>query len=206
MAIGDKKPVVMEGDIGELVPPNLHAAQHAADGSDPITPDMINAVNKAGDTMTGALKVEISGVQNIHSVNPNADVAFVQYYNPTDKRAANIGWNDNQLYFQPTRDLVAWAKYNILHTGNKPSGSYTGNGDATARTIDTGGIGNVCIINGGTGGSVIVSNAGGIIVTTQGTMLGLKYSEARFANGVLTIATASMYINHSGSTFTYQVL
>lgn len=76
------------------------------------------AVNKAGDTMTDALTVEKSGKRNIHSVNPDADIAFIQYHNPTDNRAANISWSDNQLYYQTTKDMVSWNKHPILHTGN----------------------------------------------------------------------------------------
>ena len=43
MAKGDKKPVVMTGDIDSTVAKKLHAPQHAAGGSDPITPGMIGA-------------------------------------------------------------------------------------------------------------------------------------------------------------------
>lgn len=41
-------------------PPAGHAStQHASGGSDPVTPAMIGAVNKAGDTMTGTLISDI---------------------------------------------------------------------------------------------------------------------------------------------------
>lgn len=43
MALGEKKSVLMETDIGELVPPKNHAEQHRGGGSDPITPDMVGA-------------------------------------------------------------------------------------------------------------------------------------------------------------------
>ena len=43
MAKGDKNPVVMTGDIDSTVAKKLHAPQHAAGGSDPITPQMIGA-------------------------------------------------------------------------------------------------------------------------------------------------------------------
>lgn len=38
-----------------------HAAQHASGGADPVTPAAINAVNKAGDTMTGSLLIGEEG-------------------------------------------------------------------------------------------------------------------------------------------------
>lgn len=94
--------------------------------------------------------------------------------------------------------------YNILHTGNKPSGSYTGNGSATSRTIETGGIGSVCAVF-GYGGFAIVTLHGGIIRTTAG-IIGLSQTEAVFANGVLTLATTNDVLNRNGSTAYYQVL
>lgn len=45
MATGDKRPVVMTGDIDKTIAKKLHAAQHAASGSDPITPEMIGAAS-----------------------------------------------------------------------------------------------------------------------------------------------------------------
>lgn len=38
-------------------PPSPHALEHASGGSDPITPEMIEAVKKSGDTMTGRLNL-----------------------------------------------------------------------------------------------------------------------------------------------------
>lgn len=57
MAIGDRKNVVMESDIGSKVPAKSHAAQHAASGGDPITPQSIGALPTAGGTVTGDLTV-----------------------------------------------------------------------------------------------------------------------------------------------------
>lgn len=47
MAMGEKRAVVMQGDIGVDggVPSYIHAAQHASDGADPITPEMIGAAS-----------------------------------------------------------------------------------------------------------------------------------------------------------------
>ena len=39
----------------------VHAAQHATDGSDPITPDAIGAVAKSGGTVTGELLFDVAG-------------------------------------------------------------------------------------------------------------------------------------------------
>lgn len=57
MAIGDRKNVVMEADIGTTVPPKTHADQHAATGSDPITPESIRALPTTGGRIDGNLAI-----------------------------------------------------------------------------------------------------------------------------------------------------
>lgn len=94
----------------------------------------------------------------------------------------------------------------LLHTGNKPTGAYTGNGSATARTINIGGIGNALVIN-GPYTTVWVGNNGAIGIYQDSTTVGfLNKSEILFKDGVLTISTAKGLVNESGETFTYQVL
>lgn len=94
----------------------------------------------------------------------------------------------------------------ILHTGNKPTGTYTGNGDAIERTINTGGIGSACIINGG-GWFAVVGTYGGVYVNgVQGTVHAIKHAELKFSNGILTIATTNPCVNASTEIYTYQVL
>ena len=91
------------------------------------------------------------------------------------------------------------AYHKILDTGNKPSGSYVGNGSATSRTINTGGIGNALLIT---------SIKGFAIITYYGIMTTNSISsiEANFRNGVLTIASTNDLLNTNGETYMYQVL
>ncbi len=94
----------------------------------------------------------------------------------------------------------------LLHTGNKPTGTYTGNGDATSRTVNLGGIGTVVYISGG-GYGVFVTQMGGIVFAYDGRAISmLSNSEIKFAEGVLTIATTNSAVNASGTNHSYQVL
>ena len=98
------------------------------------------------------------------------------------------------------------ASREILHTGNKPSGSYTGNGSATSRTIDVGGIGSVLHVR-GYGNSGIVMPSGAIFVPyTGGAPVVFGNSEMAYANGKLTITSTNNAVNRSGETYTYEVL
>lgn len=91
MAIGDKKPVIMEADIGVEggVPPYLHASQHSASGADPITLDMIGAAsadlsNVSNEDML--TKIESSGF--VGGSNPNL-LDNWYFADPIDQRG---GW------------------------------------------------------------------------------------------------------------------
>lgn len=96
----------------------------------------------------------------------------------------------------------------ILHTGNKPSGSYTGNGSAAARTIDTGGIGKVMIIWSNTNTTIaVVTHNAGALCKTETTVKALKNSACAIsANGALALVTDDITLNANGVTYNYQVL
>ena len=95
----------------------------------------------------------------------------------------------------------------ILHTGNKPTGTYTGNGSATERQISTGGIGSAMLVVGG-GHSMIVLPNGAFGVSKTGTAVNLINEEngIYFVNGICYMATASDFVNKSGTVYTYWVL
>lgn len=92
----------------------------------------------------------------------------------------------------------------IFYEGNKPTGTYTGNGDATARTINTGGIGNMCLIYAGS--FAVIATPSGAFRLNGDAILGMFSANCKFVNGALTIADASAYVNTNGWTYNYQVL
>lgn len=91
----------------------------------------------------------------------------------------------------------------IFHTGNKPTGTYTGNGSNASRQISIGGIGNIVAIY--SNSTISIVSFGGFI-SMQGNSVvggGTAYVDS---NGVLHIANADTALNASGVTYTYQVL
>lgn len=164
------------------------------------------AVNKAGDTMTGALGV--NGGQGV--VKAGGGSAQLEHYPTAGDTSTNLIFGIRakdtleklaRLYHTVGGNTTA---YNILHTGNKPSGSYTGNGSATARTIDTGGIGNTVMITSARGMAVVTN--GNCITSAGANVNGVSYSETHFVSGALYLATANTLLNESGITYFYQVL
>lgn len=116
------------------------------------------------------------------------------------------GSKTGELGFDGTDRPAFWGTDNIarllLHTGNKPTGTYTGNG--TVRTIRTGGI----------GGAVLIRQKGAtnhIIVDASG-YFGAINGKADFGSGIsldascnITLASDSVF-NTSGVTYEYHVL
>lgn len=92
--------------------------------------------------------------------------------------------------------------YNVLSTASKPIGSYTGNGDATSRTIDTGGIGYVLFVWSTKGWAIVAQNAAITFSATGAVAVGI----ATFNAGTLTVSTVSDMLNANGVTYHYQCL
>lgn len=135
-----------------------------------------------------------------HNVSDTENQRMVRIGSPAE--VPNL--NEALLFY----DVVNGAPtpYPILHTGNKPIGSYTGNGSAAARTIATGGSGRWVAIDAAVNGVVaIVSAYGGAVYKVGDTIGTLSPTQAYFRNGVLTIATSTA-INTNGAPYAYQVL
>ena len=113
-----------------------------------------------------------------------------------------IGWRNHKFCVQ----VNGGEDKEVLHTGNKPSGSYTGNGDATERTINVGGIGKVLFVRSSNGYETYVSEFGAFYLNAGVNLQVIKYTEYSFVNGVLKIATTNEAVNHAGSTHDYWLL
>ena len=116
------------------------------------------------------------------------------------------GANENRLMGYPDGRLI-WKNVQLYGRHNKPKGSYTGNGSATSRTIDTGALSDVlCLIN-GSGYTFYVTACGAIGFAYNGTSaIILKQSEIKYADGVLTIASTHSGVNASGVSYWYEAL
>ena len=188
MAVGDKKIVLMRGTAT------------AAD---------VGAVSKAGDTMTGALAMR-SGDVRMRLSSQTFGMALETYVDGaygTNQRTLVITHHNQRpepgesLRYNCVEDGVG-ASYTVHHEGNKPTGSYTGNGGSVERTIAVGGIGHALFVWSAKGWAVVASNAA---VTFSGTGA-VAVAAATFGSGNLKLSTISDMLNASGVTYYYQVL
>lgn len=199
----------------------LKCCMSKADSSDTYannakTPAAINAVSKSGDTMSGSLMFQNAGATG-GAVLADGDGMFFGIASRN-----NIAEAGNARYFQlfnsagqadvanalRLRDRIDgnYTNYYVLHTGNKPSGTYVGTGDATTQIIDTKGIGKGVLIYGGSMCAIVAPNGCiGWYTANNGAVATVPNTEVSYANGKLTISTTSNLVNYSGLTYAYQV-
>lgn len=100
----------------------------------------------------------------------------------------------NSLNFADTSDGVKkW--YTVYGSHNKTSGSYTGNNDATNRTIETNGIATMVVISSDTGIALVTSRGAICMNRLTAEISGLKSYECRVENNQIIIACASEFVN-----------
>lgn len=154
---------------------------------------------------------------NVYADSSNAETysSFIQNANGTHVRHVTDANNFDEFFIKQGNITYAkmvngaWSETDVLHTGNKPTGSYTGNGSATSRTISTGGMGNVCMIWGTSptiGNVTSILTWGGTISEQGGKVSGIASSEARFIDGGIVLCSTRPFLNESGATYNYQVL
>ncbi len=156
--------------------------------------------------MTGALLVD-GGFGRFGANSASAGVS----HRPTIGDSTNMSWL-GVSHINGLKEAVQLLRrtagediyYDVFHTGNKPSDSYTGNGSANRSPINIGGTGallaiytayNTAIV--GPGGMVNFSHSAGTATVSQ---------SAKFNNGVLTITTTDGGVNNNGAVYNYQVL
>lgn len=186
------------------------------------TADLANYLPLSGGTVNGNLtldngstsaewhiKRKTTNAGNVVSaqwVDKNDVIHHLRVKRENDTSFSTYNFGEDGLTFKP-KDANDTEK-TFLHTGNKPTGSYTGNGSATSRTIATGGMGNAVIIYGttSTGNATAILTWGGGIGEHNGTVTGIMSLNGRIIDGGIVIATDSHLLNENGKTYHYQVL
>lgn len=126
-------------------------------------------------------------------------------YEDTTGVLGHLGFSEKNKPIFVNADATNY--YDVLHTGNKPEGTYTGNGSATSRTINTGGIGNVIFLKSASSNLGFFSRNGGVMYNLQSKTFEYFYEDKMyFRDGNLYIATDSSLVNYNGSVFTYYVV
>lgn len=95
----------------------------------------------------------------------------------------------------------------LFHEGNKPTGTYTGNGSARTVNVGTGVLGSACIINDlNTGSSFAIVSSYGSIGQKYNELAKETSDDSNFASNRGIYLSASSFLNISGHTYSYTVL
>ena len=110
------------------------------------------------------------------------------------------------LYLVDTNSSGTATLYKIFGEHSKKSGSYTGNGNSTSRTITTKSYGHfVCIWS--EVGIVFVTPMGAFCKKTSATTItGLAQTVCKCANGTITITSSDNLINGNNVAYSYMFL
>lgn len=186
----------------------------------------VGAVNKAGDTMTGSLIIAKATYPQVMIVDTTAntgtkhqtsshvtDYQLLDNWESTDQyrgiRIYDKSYTPNLSRSLVLRDKVSGVdvvEYPIFHAGNKPSGSYTGNGSTTTRDISMNGIGQVCAVWGNNQTFALITQHYTLCTTSSDTYL-TKVTGTYYAAGqYIRLKTTHEALNANGVTYTYQCL
>lgn len=160
-----------------------------------------------GGELKGALKIKRydNGFSTVDK-NHSADVDYGTYMADTDKDGNSVKMSVSALYDTFSYTDKAGNVRKVHHEGNKPFGNYTGNGSATARTIDTGGIGRLCLIY-CSDYVVLATPKGAFKVTLANSTVGwILATNLYYLNGQLIMNTGGEAVNKADETYYYQVI
>lgn len=134
-----------------------------------------------------------------------AEVVSYLMFKGVNTELGGLGMHDvNNPVFYPTDGSGAKT---LFHTGNKPSGTYTGNGSATARSIVTGGIGSACMVAGNGYISFGVAGNGGFgVKLSTGEVIGHGTGLYVDGNGNIAVSSEHQALNESGKEYRYFIL
>lgn len=220
MGLPNPDPVQLEGVSsvnGKTGAVKLAAADVGAlarDGSNTMTGEL--TLSKNGPTVT---LVDVGGLRKLEIRKNSASVGTDFDYGSYIRDWSNDGRYAYLKMFAASQKLLGGflssaggtaKEYELLHTGNKPSGSYTGNGSATQRTIEIPCVGNataLLISRPGVSAHAWLVTPGGAFKLVGTEITGINWEILRFVNGVLYIGNGTtMEANTSGNTYSYQVL
>lgn len=164
------------------------------------------ALPKSGGTISGSLKFKTvdngyTEMTKAHGSDFDNGTAIYDY-DSTGSYVALVLQRKNGLL----RYYDDHGGKDILHTGNKPTGSYTGNGSAEARTFNTGGIGKCIAVWSEYGVALITDNKATVISSNGESAFYPSGNIAYFRDSVFSFYSSIDALNKSGVTYYYQVL
>ena len=173
------------------------AAEKAKNVSTVVLQEEVDELKDALTQYLPSNKVNFVGNAKEINVRDDSEKTFIQVMSENNLNALHLEYNKiNKGYYINRKENGAWLTSKALFgEHNKPSGHYVGNGDATKRQIQVGGIGNTLhIYNASTGWDVLVG-VNGAYGWCGTEFVHFKPTECRFISGLLEVASTHVAIN-----------
>lgn len=166
-----------------------------------------SALPKSGGMVDGVLHVRSAnnGYASLHKNNTESTDYGLKVVDRTkDNKNAymTIRALTDELTFTNTKGETEA----ILHEGNKPFGSYEGNGNANERVIDTKGIGRLILVYNPNYFSFVFPEGAFVIKTSDKSFDFFPSTKAYYLNGKLTLNLTNDALNKTGETYYYQAV
>lgn len=179
----------------------------AKDALDNIDESLDDYLPKSGGMVEGAVRVRNAdnGYGQLMK-NNSADADYGTQLSDTSKDGETAKVSISALLGTLTYTDANQNIRDIHHEGNKPFGSYTGNGSAVTQTIDTQGIGRLAIVYNKDNFSFVTPQGALSVDTSAGEIKWIESSKVYFLNGTLGITTTSEAFNVADKEYYYQVI
>lgn len=168
-----------------------------------------NSVSKKGNSMIEGGALQVRNVDNGYGTFSKNNSAAEDYGTQmmdiaSDGKTAkvNVSAKLNLMTFVDNAGNIR----DVFHEGNKPFGSYVGNGIDNEKNIDTKGIGRLILVYNQKHFSFVTPEGALVVKLATGAVSWIDGAKAYFLNGVLSLHTTNAAFNEVDATYHYQVI
>ena len=176
---------------------------------DEVAEGVKNSVSKKGNSMIEGGALQVRNVDNGYGTFSKNNSAAEDYGTQmmdisSDGKTAkvNVSAKLNLMTFVDNAGNIR----DVFHEGNKPFGSYVGNGIDNEKNIDTKGIGRLILVYNQKHFSFVTPEGALVVKLATGAVSWIDGAKAYFLNGVLSLHTTNAAFNEVDATYHYQVI
>lgn len=176
---------------------------------DELAEKVKNCVSKKGNSMIEGGALQVRNVDNGYgtfsknnSVAEDYGTQMMDIASDGKTAKVNVSAKLNLMTFVDNAGNIR----DVFHEGNKPFGSYVGNGIDNEKNIDTKGIGRLILVYNQKHFSFVTPEGALVVKLATGAVSWIDGAKAYFLNGVLSLHTTNAAFNEVDATYHYQVI
>lgn len=176
---------------------------------DELAEKVKNCVSKKGNSMIEGGALQVRNVDNGYgtfsknnSVAEDYGTQMMDIASDGKTAKVNVSAKLNLMTFVDNAGNIR----DVFHEGNKPFGSYVGNGIDNEKNIETKGIGRLILVYNQKHFSFVTPEGALVVKLATGAVSWIDGAKAYFLNGVLSLHTTNAAFNEVDATYHYQVI